>query len=251
MSMSLQKLQLAFMDELSGQSNDTFRALVVENVVAGKMNRNRRIDVYRRNHIGARVLGLGNVYAVCRQILGAAAFDQLAEDYVATFKSSHWDLNFHGKDFELFLSVQCQALDELADLFYLPDLARLEWAFHISYYADANQSGAIHSQGTEQLRFEPDTSLHLLCSELPVYQIWRNNRDGRGDLAVVNDQSHYYQLIFRAEYVPQVHSLNEAQYKLLCDCIDGKSLTQLADIHGEAIVAHIPYFVEQRWLTLR
>jgi hypothetical protein len=250
MTLTLQQLQQAFMDELSGKPSEAFQALVVDNGPDGRMNKARRIDIYQRNHIGARASGLGTSYPVCQQILGEDTFYRLASDYVATFPSNHWDLNFHGADFNQFLAVQCDRIPAFADLFYLPELARLEWLFHISYYAQENQAIAVQNQDPEALIFHPDSSLRLYCSELPVYQIWQNNREGQGEKPVENNQSCYYHLIFREEFFPKIHSLSQSQYQLLNGCLAGKSLAELAEVHGETVAENIPLFIEQRWLAL-
>ncbi len=248
--LSLAQLQQAFLAELSGQPSEAFRAAVKDNTLAGKMDKARRIDIYVRNHVGARVNGLGNVYAVCQQILGEEVFYHLAADYVASFASAHWDLNFHGGDFDQFLQREIDRLATLAELFYLPDLARLEWAYHICYFAAANQPQTVNTQEPEQLRFVADTSLSLFSTPLPVFQIWHNNRQNKGDLPVEDDQAVYYYVVFRDEFIPQVYTLNEAQYLLISDCVDGKSLAELAELHGEAVSENIPLFIQQKWLVV-
>jgi hypothetical protein len=248
--LSLQQLQRAFMVELSGDCSEAFRGAVKDNRIAGKMDKAQRIDIYYRNHVGARVNGLGNVYPVCRQILGEQRFDRLATDYVATFVSDHWDLNYHGKDFDQYLKGEMVRLDTLAELFYLPDLARLEWVFHLCYFAAANNEVVITSQQPEQLRFIADSSLQWFSSEWPVYQIWHNNRQNKGALAVEDTLAVYHHLVFREALVPQVYLLSEPQYLLLADCIKGLSLTELAELHGEVVAANIPLFIQQKWLFL-
>ncbi|MFT5162283.1 MAG: hypothetical protein ACI9FJ_000851 [Alteromonadaceae bacterium] len=248
--LSLAELQQAFMAELSGQPNDAFRAVVKDNLLAGKMNKATRIDIYHRNHIGARVSGLGNVYPVCQQILGEDAFAHLADVYVASFNSSHWDLNYHGEDFDQFLAEKIQQIASLDALFYLADLARLEWAFHVCYFAPANQPCKVESQDPDKLHFVGDSSVKLLSSELPIFQIWYNNRQDKGDEGVEDTQAVYYHLVYREDLIPQVYNLSATQYALITDCIAGKTLAELAELHGEAVAQNIPTFIEQKWLIL-
>jgi hypothetical protein len=250
MSLSLKQLQQAFVDELSGKPNDAFRSLVFDNKLAGKMAKARRIDIYQRNHIGARASGLGNVYAVCQQILGEELFYRLACDFVATFDSTDWDLNFHGGDFNQFMDQQCRTREGLQELFYLADLARLEWLFHISYFANVNPPCTVQSQDPDDLHFQPDTSLQLFTSELPVFQVWSNNRNDKGEQVVEDNQPVYYHVVFRQQYFPKVYNLDAAQFVLLEDCIKGKTLSELAQIHGETVAANIPLFIESHWLLL-
>lgn len=251
MSLSLRALQLAFMKELSGKHDEAFRESVVDNTLDGRMNKARRIDIYRLNHIGARVKGLNNVYPVCLQILGEKLFERLAEDYVATHRSIHWDLNFHGADFSEFLAQKTAQIPQLNELFYLGELARLEWLFHICYYAGNNERPMVNADVTpEQLRFRADVSLQLFETQWPVYQIWRNNRDGIGEAEVIDDAEHYYQVVFRRQYQPRVDTLTAAHFALLQDSIDGKTLGELAERHGEIVGSAIPAFIEQGYLSI-
>lgn len=247
MTLSLKQLQQAFVDEVSGKNNEAFRALIVP----GKLDGSRRIAIYQANHIGARINGLSNVFCVCQQILGQEAFNQLARDHVATCDSTHWDLNFYGEGFIGFLQQQCQSTAALADLFYLPELARLEWLFHISYFADVNPVCEVISQAAEDLYFHADTSLHVMSTALPVYQVWQNNREGKGYLAVSDQQANYYHVIFREQYFPQVYHIEQAQYQLLLDCLAGKSLAVLAELHGDIVSTSITDFIQLRWLVLK
>lgn len=238
------------MAELSGKPDEAFRKLVKNNVINGQLGTERRIDIYHRNHIGARGHALNQVYAVCEKILGEGAFNQLVRDYIAQSTSNHWDLNFHGSDFAAFLQTKITTVAELADYFYLPELAHFEWAFHICYFAEANRGEALVSQDPDKLKFIADSSVQLLSSEWPVYQIWHNNRQNKGEQAVEDDQSVYYHLIYREALIPQIYALSAEQYQLIIDCIAGKTLTELAALHGEIVAENIPLFIGQKWLLL-
>lgn len=91
----------------------------------------------------------------------------------------------------------------------------------------------------------------MFKTDLPVYQIWHNNREGQGEQAVVDDSEHYYHVVFRPEFMPEVDTLDGAVYRLLVDCIDGKSLLEVAEIHGEIVSTAIPTFIERRYVQLR
>lgn len=153
MSLSLKQLQQAFMAELSGKANEDFRSLVVDNTLQGRMGKDRRVEIYRLNHVGARAKGLENTYPVCRQILGEQAFDRLANGHVGTCPSNHWDLNFHGEDFGRCLADKCDQIAALSDFFYIGELAKLEWLYHICYYADDTPPPVLHDQAPEKALF--------------------------------------------------------------------------------------------------
>jgi hypothetical protein len=249
--LTLQQLQQAFMDELSGNPSPAFRALVKDNNAEGRPTSQRRVEIYKANHTGARTGALEGLYPICQQILGEEVFDQLAITYVDRCTSEHWDLNFHAKDFDQFLAQAIEQHEDLKDYFYLPELAHFEWAFHICYFAEANPVFEVTSQDPDDLKFALDTSVQLLENQWPVWQIWHNNRNDKGDEAVENTQEAYYHLIHRTDLIPQVYALNEDQYKLMVDCIAGKTLNELAELHGEVVSENIPAFIGQAWLMLR
>ncbi|MCJ8273667.1 MAG: DNA-binding domain-containing protein [Psychrosphaera sp.] len=249
--LTLQQLQQAFMDELSGNPSEAFRALVKNNYASSKPTAKRRVEIYKANHSGARTSALEGLYPICLQILGEEVFNQLAITYVDKYTSDHWDLNFHAKDFDQHLAQAVEHHEDLKDWFYLPELARFEWAFHICYFADANPVFEVTSQDPDDLKFALDTSVQLLENQWPVWQIWHNNRNDKGDEAVEDNQQNYYHLIHRTDFIPQVYALSEAQYKLMVDCIAGKTLNELAELHGEVVSENIPLFIGQKWLMLR
>jgi hypothetical protein len=247
-ALSLKAFQLAFMDELAGKRNTAFREQLVPDAATAKITTAQRIDIYCQNHLGARVNALANIYTCCKKILGSQLFDRLAANHVSSMPSEHWDLNFHGEPFIDFLSQVCQQHRSLADFHYLADLARLEWQFHLSYFADAAQSLAAPDEGVDNITFIGDPSLSLFCSQHPVYTIWYNNINDQGNKPVVDDSEYYYYAICRESNIPQFYQLNQAQFMLLTDCLNGHSLAQLAANHGELISEELPLFISNLWL---
>lgn len=248
-TLSLKAFQLAFMDELAGNINPAFRKTIVSEAPDSQTSTEQRINIYCQNHLGARINALASIYTGCKTILGSDTFDQLAREYIAGFASDHWDLNFHGGSFYQFLAQCCLKHETLTDFYYLPDLAKLEWLFHLSYFADAAQVQAAPGQDAQDLCFVTDPSLTLFSSQYPVYTIWYNNINDQGDAEVVDNQDVYYYAICRELNIPQFYPLNQQQYLLLTDCLKGDRLTELAEVHGALVSEQLPLFIGNQWLS--
>ena len=246
--MTLAQLQQAFLAELAGEPQDAFRKTVVDNRLAGKMSKLKRISIYQQTHLAARVGALENIYPICRQILGEALFDRIACQYVKANPSLQWDLNIQGADYYQALSQTITAHQSLSELVYLPDLARLEWYFHLCYYAPANQLHQPTSDNPEQITFALDSSLQLFKCDWPIAQIWQINRQGEGEQSVEHNQEVYHHIVHREEFAPQVYTLEAEQYALLEDCQQGKSLATLAEKHGEMVSTTVVEFIQRQWI---
>lgn len=254
--MTLAELQQAFLAELAGKPQDAFRQCVVDNRLAGKMSKPKRISVYQQTHVAARVGALENIYPICRQILGEALFDRIACEYVAANPSLQWDLNIQGANFYQALTQKIAEHQGLSELVYLPDLARLEWYFHLCYYAPINPQHQPTSDDPEQITFAPDSSLQLFECEWPVAQIWQLNRQSKDEdesknedeQSVEHNQEVYYHLVHREEFAPQVYTLEAAQYALLQDSLNGLSLAALAEKHGKMVSTTVVEFIQRQWI---
>ena len=249
--MKLADLQQAFLAELAGKPQPAFRDTVIDNRLQDKMSKLKRISVYQQTHVAARVGALENIYPVCRQILGEALFDRIATQFVANNQSLEWDLNIQGADFFQALQQVITQHQSLAELAYLPDLARLEWYFHLCYYAPANEQYQPSSDDPEKLTFAPDSSLQLFECQWPVAQIWQVNREGDGEQSIEHNQEVYYHLVHREGFAPQVYTLEAPQYALLQDCLTGANLGELAEKHGEMVSTAVIEFIQRQWLYVK
>lgn len=176
-------------------------------------------------------------------------FDRIACQYVAANPSLQWDLNIQGADFHQVLAAKIAQHQGLSELTYLPDLARLEWYFHLCYYAPANPQHQPSSDDPEQITFAPDSSLQLFTCVWPVAQVWQINRqDELKEQSVERNQEVYYHIAHREAFAPQIYSLEAPQYALLEDCLQGLSLAALAEKHGEMVSTTVVEFIQRQWI---
>ena len=91
----------------------------------------RRLQVYRHNTLLGLTGALEAVYPVVRRLVGEEFFRYAAAQYIARHPSRSGDLHEFGEHFPLFL----QSFAPVAELVYLPDVARLEWTYHQVFHA--------------------------------------------------------------------------------------------------------------------
>ena len=110
---------------------------------------------------------LASTYSVVARLVGPGFFGEAARRYVRAHPSTSGDLHAFGSRFADFLSAYGPA----AELRYLPDVARLEWAWHLAYYAadaaplDLGALGRVPADSHGAIRFQLHASVHLLHSD--------------------------------------------------------------------------------------
>jgi len=142
-----------------------------------------RIAVYRHTIFANYRNALGATYRVVRELTGVPFFNTAVDTFVLAHPSTGGDLNVYGDAFGSFLATYPHA----AQLPYLPDVARLEWAMDEAHRAaDANGDAqgilaalaAIPADKVAQQRFALDPACRLLRSAFPVLRIWQAHQDG-------------------------------------------------------------------------
>lgn len=157
--------------------------------VSGARNR-ERMDVYRRSIKSNYRNAMAATYPVVQRIVGTSLFRDAVDAYVDAHPSRSGDLNEYGDAFGHFLERYPQA----AELRYLLDVARLEWAIDAANRAACSlfePDRVLHAlsqlaQGElPRLRLRIEPSCCVLSSAFPLLRIWQVNQlDYVGDLTV-------------------------------------------------------------------
>lgn len=136
--------------------------------------------VYRNTTPNALLEALGAAYPVARQILGEAAFDELALDFARTSPPRDPVLAGYGGGFADFLAGQ----PWIGELPYLADVARIErmrTEAHIAADARAlslTDLGALGADGWMTLRLPLHPATRFLWMRVPALTIWKAHVDG-------------------------------------------------------------------------
>ncbi|WP_035825470.1 MNIO family bufferin maturase [Janthinobacterium sp. RA13] len=140
----------------------------------------QRFSLYRGNVSTTWRRTLGHAYPVVLALVGEAFFGGLARAYGRQYPSDSADLNEFGARFADFLA----SFPPVADLPYLPDMARLEWAVHLAHYAADAQGlapeslAALHPDQLEAQRFRLHPACVLLASSWQVAALWQAHQEG-------------------------------------------------------------------------
>ncbi|MBL8448223.1 MAG: putative DNA-binding domain-containing protein [Zoogloeaceae bacterium] len=222
---SLLELQTDFAAALFGRPRGNLWPSVVDDRVSAP----ERFAVYQGSVVGNYCKALRAVYPVVERLVGERFFAHAAKAYACQVPSLHGDLNRYGAGFAAFLA----SFPGAAELAYLPDTARLEWAiesvFHASDAPPHNVEGLANADWA-QLRFRLPRSCHLLASPWPVHRLWQLNQPGvEWDEAFDIDSGGVYLLVRRSGFEVELEPLEEGAYLLLTALAAGTALGEACE----------------------
>jgi hypothetical protein len=187
--LALPEMQNAFAAELLGERRNELR----DSIRSGPFSATEVLRVYRNNFFITLTEALADIYPVIKRLVGEEFFSHTASQYIRRHPSRAGNLHEFGCHLAEFLS----GFPPVRELPYLPDVARLEWAWHESYHAaDApdrlqQELAQVPTEAYAGLRFRLHPTLRLLASDFPVLSIWSANQDdgdGAVDLAAGGEQ---------------------------------------------------------------
>jgi hypothetical protein len=200
----------------------------------------QRIAVYRHTIFANYRNALGATYRVVRELTGKPFFDTAVDAFVAAYPSTGGDLNIYGDAFPAFLATYPHA----AQLPYLPDVARLEWAMDEAHRAadaegDAHRTlsvlATIPADDVALQRFTVDPSCRLLRSAFPVLRIWHAHQDAAsGDLSIEFGAGDDYLLVRREDGRVVVERVGAGDFAWLAALAAGADLAQALDAAFDA-----------------
>jgi uncharacterized protein (UPF0276 family) len=150
-----------------------------------------RLGIYRGNLASAWRRALASSYPVLRKLMGEASFDGMARAYGLAHPAQDPDLNRFGACLPHFLGPEGAA--QAGGPPWLPELARLEWLAHESWYApDGPNEGegeggprpvlaTLSPQEFEASRAILHPSLRLHASAWSVAALWLAHQAGAAD----------------------------------------------------------------------
>lgn len=205
--------QQAFATALLDPACDTGRLWQGQEAVSAA-----RFGLYRGQLNATWRRTLGHAYPVVLALVGEEFFAGLARAYGREHPSDSPDLNQFGARFADFLAT----FPHVADLPYLPDMARLEWALHLAHYApDAQGVGpealaALSPQQLEASRWALHPACTLLASRWQVPALWQAHQEGDGQGEFPQDlQAASHALVCRPRWKAQVLALDAAAHAAL------------------------------------
>jgi hypothetical protein len=196
-----------------------------------------RVAIYGRAYHARLTECLEAEFSVLRQALGEDLFRMFARAYLSNCPSHSYTLGNLGKGFADYLrdtrpAASAEGQQETWPHFII-DLARFERAFSEVY--DGPGVEGVPTQGAEtlqtlrtkrnrQVRLAPAASLRLLTFQYPVHVYFDAARRGRE--AELPAPAETFLAMNRRDYVVTVVELSPAQYALLSDLLEGRTVGQ-------------------------
>jgi hypothetical protein len=246
---SLRDLQQQFADAVLATPRASTEFIAGSPSIAGE-----RLQVYRRTILANYRNALAATYPVVKRLVGAARFQSAVDSYVVAHRSTSGDLNIYGDRFGDFLERH----PSFAELIYLGDVARLEWAIDEAHRApDATRDpervlAALAAAPAERLpavRVHLDPSCRFVSSRFPILHIWKINQPNHaGDERVDLDEGGDALIVRRDPNGIALGRLAPGDHAWLTTLRDGASLSdaieaaQAADATfdvGASLRAHI------------
>lgn len=198
----------------------------------GRFAPERLLQVYRNNFVENLTGALRAIYPVVEKLVGDGFFRYAAHEYLGQHPPRAGNLHVFGDRFAEFLATFSPA----ATLPYLPDVVRLEWAWHEAFHAadaaafDATRLASVPPDEQPQLRFVLHPSARVVVSAFPIVRIFEVNQDGyAGDVAVDLDACGETALVIRRGLDVGVEPLAAGEAEFLAALAAGQTLTQAVD----------------------
>lgn len=216
-------------------------ALAGDIVPGGSLTVDGAFEVYRGGYLARLTEQLGETFATVWRVLGDADFFGLCERYIAAHRSDSYNLSDYGRDFPTFLGGE----DDLREFSFLPDLARLELAFHDLFHAPQHRSleaaelAATPDLASSRLRF--GAAVRLLGFDSRVYGLFQHRNDESvPDLAGIDTPEHV--LLFKQAGEVRARVVDAAAALALGAMATGATVEEAL----ERVTASYPDFGTQR-----
>jgi hypothetical protein len=217
------------------------------------MSSEEHVLVYRRAILGTLVRALGNLFPVCKRLVGEQFFDGMARLYVQEIPSHSSDLANYGASFSEFIV----GFGPAAELPYLPDVARLEWCWHLAFHAadeTAMEPGSLSDVSAGDMGrivFRLPVSASLISSDFPIHRIWEVNQpEWEGDPAVDLDDGGMTGMVWRQQYDLRIDTFDGPTWKFLNAIAAQTSFGEIAAAGiVEDLAALLPRCVQRGWVA--
>lgn len=221
---SLRELQVDFSASVFGEAAAEHAAAFAGQIENHAFPGERLLQVYRNNILSSLTGALEDVYPVIQRLVGEGFFNYAAHELMVRHPPHSGNLHDFGEQFPAFLAE----FEPAMGLVYLPDVGRLEWAWHRAFHSadhgplDPAKLASIPAECHERIVFRLHPSARLVSSSFPVLQIWEVNQDeaessdqetdpGTVDLESGGEQV----LVLRSELRVRMYRLSPGEYTLL------------------------------------
>lgn len=187
----------------------------------------QRLNIYRNNTFITLIDALATTFPVVKKLVGEDFFNYTANEFIKKHPPRPGPIFEFGGLFSNFI----EQFEAAASLPYLCDVARLEWAFNIAYFAaDATPIKArdlteVSENDLARICFKLHPSCQFINSQFAIDKIWfANQPDGVMDKIDLNNGADL--IIIRPEDTVNIHVINPGMSKFLLTLKDGHNVEE-------------------------
>jgi hypothetical protein len=190
----------------------------------------KRFSVYRNNVASSLTRALEAAFPTVRKLVGEEFFAAMAGVFLRAHPPRSRMLMLYGDDFPGWL----EGFQPVAQLGYLPDVARLDQAMRESYHAADSAPLAeaefqrLIGADIAGLRLRLAPWVRLVRSRWPVVSIWAANAEGGPSPKPGSEDA----LVLRPEFDPRPHRLPTGGGAFVHGVLAGLPLGQAVDLAG-------------------
>ncbi len=217
---ALRELQAAFAAHLAGAE----QASLLAEISGGAIPAAARLRIHRHHVLESLSAALAATFPTVQAVVGADFFRRLARDFIGRSLPAQPVLAEYGAGFPAFVA----ACGPAADLPYLADVARLDWALNLAFQAvpgvrlAAADLAVLPATDLPSLRLALASGSTLVVSAYPLDRIWRASQPGAGEGTVDLEEGGAQLLVLRQAEDSAFLSLSTGEAAFM-DVLAGKS----------------------------
>jgi Putative DNA-binding domain len=252
---SLQQLQELFYKAVFEHGPDNIAASELAHYIneTEGLSSVEHFTIYKGSITASLNRALREIYPVCNRLTGDSFFNAMGKEYMCDTPSRSADLANYGEDFPNFIA----SFKHTANLPYLADVAKLEWAWHRAFHAadetglDTGRLAEVQENDQGRIVFKLPLSASLISSEFPILHIWQVNQDDYpGDQTVNLNEGAIELIIWRKGYDMHIDPLDAGEWYLLKGIQQQRPFSELCDKDTDyKIDILLPHCVQQGWIA--
>jgi len=233
---SLSNLQKNFISDcLSGELTDD-NVSMESDLDTSNFSAKALMGIYRDSSLGNIIIPMKLTYPVILKLVGEDFFQATCHKYIEEYWPATGNMDDYGAEFAEFLEI----FEPAKTLPYLPDIARLEWLFHLSSLSedsdriDPKALSEVPQDKYSDLHFVFHPSVYFLSSKHPIHRIWEMSQEGAEEKTLDLDKAGGAHLVLvRPGLKVDILELVQAECEFLKALYKEKSLYEAFDIATE------------------